>query len=253
MFVLAVPASLWSVIQIWDWYKAPPGAATGGNVGGNGGSGEGNGDNGGGNGDNGEGPPPPPPPPKNKKGSRQGLRSGGMEQQYARRRGQAQVSYRYTQISYSDTTLTASFRFFKSLVAKSNGRGVERTLLQEECFRRTLRLYLEAAYEHDDPGATRVIQQAADEYPTVFSNLFNLAFVGNNSESNMLGYERAISLFLDIKLCSKCTTKILWQLNIALQLSKMSINHCFIQLLRQAYGKEYNMPNFSLPRIQFIY
>jgi hypothetical protein len=63
------------------------------------------------------------------------------------------------------------------MVLQTNGKEVERPLLLEESFRRTLRLYLEGAYSHEEMATTDTIKKAAEQCPLVFVKLFHLPLV----------------------------------------------------------------------------
>ncbi|KAJ5855191.1 hypothetical protein N7534_007734 [Penicillium rubens] len=139
----------------------------------------------------------------------------------------------------------------KELVLTMNGTEVERTLLLEESFRRTLRFYVEGAYSNEDLVTTQKIQEAASECPQVFRSLFHIdlqqAGQGQH-DSDSSGVNRcAPEGYSAIKLLLPCSGTTIPGFTIRSHLATVGVRHPFVDSLRGAYGDEYNMPHVSDP------
>ncbi|KAJ6185889.1 hypothetical protein N7519_007190 [Penicillium mononematosum] len=139
----------------------------------------------------------------------------------------------------------------KELVLTMNGTEVERTLLLEESFRRTLRFYLEGAYLNEDQVTTQTIQDAAMECPLVFRSLFHIDLpqAGHgHHDSKSSGINRLLPEgYSALKLLLPCSGSTIPGFTIPSYLSAVRVRHPFVDSLRGAYRDEYNKPYVSDP------
>ncbi|KAJ5146645.1 uncharacterized protein N7515_001209 [Penicillium bovifimosum] len=128
----------------------------------------------------------------------------------------------------------------KELVRSMNGVEVERTLLLEESFRRTLRFYVEGSFSHDDQRTTLTIQQAAQRCPLVFASLFHMPVSDlglhiGGSTSPTEDQDQAHDM-TDSELYSEIKVPI-----------PSGPNDPFVKELRGAYREEYSRPHVTTP------
>jgi hypothetical protein len=71
----------------------------------------------------------------------------------------------------------------KELATRSNGREIERTLMFEISFRRTLRLYFEGTYL-EDMAIISIVRRAAEKCPSIFASIFNIPLINSNGKED---------------------------------------------------------------------
>lgn len=121
-------------------------------------------------------------------------------------------------------------------MTRTNGREIERTLLLDESFRRTLRMYLEGAYTRDDNPTSQLIQQLAAICPRLFSVFLNLPLIRRAPDQPLefaytLGGS-SVSAYVEIKTFRPCVPS---DIIPKVKLSSVAVDHEFLRLLRAGY------------------
>jgi hypothetical protein len=150
---------------------------------------------------------------------------------------------KYNIFNFVEICFLISNRFFKQRIRRSNSRDVEKILLLEETFRRTLQLYLNGSYPEDRDTSER-IQLLYRVCPSVFNSL-----VFHSSPSNSDDFDEVeadisihnIHLYHSILLWKPFTRKTAEsRFGFGMNLSKLNVMHPFLSQLRTAFASDYN-------------
>lgn len=134
-------------------------------------------------------------------------------------------------------------RLYKRLVQRTNKRDVEKFLLQQESFRRTLLLLIEGAFAENEPDLSARILDMYYRCPLIFKHYLQLSDPEPDDHDDETEPEELISLnsFRNIRPWSFMTSREVQQrFQIPLRLSKLPTEHSFLKLLRDAYEIDYD-------------
>ena len=128
---------------------------------------------------------------------------------------------------------------------------MEKVLLRQESFRRTLLLLIEGVFAEEEPDLSAKILAMYHRCPLVFQNYLQLAehIPDETDDLDDLDETEALEMVSmdshrDIRPRSLLTEKdILKNFQIPLRLSKLDIMHPFAKQLRCAYKDDYHRPN----------
>jgi hypothetical protein len=146
-------------------------------------------------------------------------------------------------------------RFYKQLVQRTNKRDVEKVLLRQESFRRTLLLLVEGVFTEEEPDISTKILDMYHHCPLIFNDYLRLSdYVPDDLDDDLddldSDNETVPREFASMGCCrnigarSFITGKDIQQkFQIPLRLSDLPIMHSFAQLLRNAYEIDYGRPN----------
>lgn len=130
---------------------------------------------------------------------------------------------------------------------RTNKREVEKVLLRQESFRRTLLLLVEGVFTDEEPDLSAKILAMYHRCPLVFKDYLQLSdYVFDDLDSDdetELSEFASMGCYRNIRPWSFMTGKNIQQkFQIPLRLSNLPIMHPFAQLLRYAYELDYNRP-----------
>ena len=134
---------------------------------------------------------------------------------------------------------------------RTNKRDVEKVLLRQESFRRTLLLLIEGVFNEEEPDISTKILDMYHHCPLVFNDYLRLSdYVPDDPDDPDLDNETETREFTSVGCCRNIETRsfmtgkdIQQKFQIPLRLSKLPIIHPFAQLLRYAYELDYDRPN----------
>nr|KMM66395.1 hypothetical protein CPAG_02734 [Coccidioides posadasii RMSCC 3488] len=141
-------------------------------------------------------------------------------------------------------------REYKKLVQRTNKRDVEKVLLMQESFRRTLLLLLEEAFADSEPSLTQYISNLYEHCPTLFADLLRLntdlhedEFEAPDAEGKDIAGEYSPNLW-----AQQSAGKMVSVLGIPnARLSVLPNLHPFLQKLRYAYKEDWDKPSVVEP------
>ncbi|OJD23459.1 hypothetical protein ACJ73_05183 [Blastomyces percursus] len=143
-------------------------------------------------------------------------------------------------------------RDYKNLVQRTNHRDVEKTLLLQESFRRTLQLVLGGSFHSSDLRLTQKIQELYTVCPALFNNLLRMDQEEADEDDDSPNYSVKLEptkYHMNPKIfgrlsSSKMSEKVGIQFT---NLSKLELLHPFLNKLRESYDADWNKPSVLEP------
>ena len=143
-------------------------------------------------------------------------------------------------------------RIYKNHVQRTNKREVEKTLLQQESFRRTLILLLDGAFADDEPKLSSDIQFMYAQCPLVFQKYLHTSMPeelgsqeneGQENETDHDGGIEPTKKYHDIRLWKFISSKeIEKRFQLSVRLHKLPVNDPLGAHVRHAYNIDYQEP-----------
>lgn len=135
-------------------------------------------------------------------------------------------------------------RDYKLLVYRTNHKDVEKFLLQQESYRKTIELSLYGAFSEEQPELTETLHALYAECPSVFNNLLRLdAVLPNNDLAEAPPSYKSLNVWSVLP-----SHIVVGQLNIpSPKLATIGNMHPFIKMLRKAYEIDWCKPSVLEP------
>ena len=130
---------------------------------------------------------------------------------------------------------------------RTNKHNIEKVLLQQESFRRTLLLLLDGAFARDESALSEALQALYQRCPLVFQDYLGLSYPEpeeSSDESDATEEFASTQGHTNIRPWRQISAKeICRRFNITVRLSNVGLMHPFCIMLRHAYDSDYKRPH----------